>query len=111
MQCGGHGGHDGCTDESNRTITVTTREVPDFVHTTFLHEAGHVFLGDREHADPRWWDCPALRALWTGWANSYGNEVGYLGEWAGDGCRGACMGSCRYEATPDGPRLVECTWP
>ena len=28
-----------------------------------------------------------------------------------DGCRGACMGSCRYEATPDGPRLVECTWP
>jgi hypothetical protein len=31
--------------------------------------------------------------------------------WGGDGCQGACMGSCRYAATPDGPRLAECTWP
>ncbi len=109
--CAGHGGHDGCTDPSNRTITVNTRDVPDFVHSTFLHEAGHVFLGDANHVDARWWDCQALHDLWVGWAGSYGHGVGYLGEWAGDGCRGACMGTCRYEPTAEGPVLLGCSWP
>ena len=109
--CAGHGGHDGCTDPSSRTITVNTRNAPDFVHSTFLHEAGHVFLDDPDHADGRWWDCRALQGLWVGWAGSYGHALGYLGEWAGDGCLGACMGSCRYEATPAGPVLLGCSWP
>jgi len=86
---------------------VTTRGTPDFVHSTFLHEAGHVFLDDPDHAHPGWKDCEAWRTLWLGWANAYGHELAYLGEWARNGQPlGTCSPICDYRMTPGGPELI-----
>jgi len=109
--CDGGPGHDGCTDPWNATITVTTRGTPDFVHSTFVHEAGHVFLEDPDHGHPEWKDCEAWHTLWLDWANSYGYELAYLGEWAGNGqSLGTCSPTCEYRMTSGGPELIGCSY-
>jgi hypothetical protein len=87
--CGGDHGAGGCTDEDNRTITVTTTNSHDFAHSVFMHEMLHVFLkGDGDHSGKEWWECSTWVTLWF-WANASDEfAVSYSGAWVGSGWQG-----------------------
>jgi hypothetical protein len=95
--CGSAGDHhNGCTDDSRRTITISTDGATHFAHTSFMHEVLHVFLaGDGDHSDTQWWDCPQWLDPWR-WANTQSDYAEYYrGDWVGDGGQGlqACSPS------------------
>ncbi len=70
LSCGSGIAHvDGCTDEQQRTITVSVDGWYCVEESPLAHEIGHVALlqsedGDPAHHDARWWDDAAWGRLW-----------------------------------------------
>ncbi len=77
LECGpGANAHiDGCTDDANRTITVSVDAWYCVEESPLAHEIGHVALlqgsdGDPSHRDARWWDDAAWARLWDDMADT-----------------------------------------
>lgn len=65
--CHGGGGHDGCADWLNYTVSVSLKHGPCIEFSPLLHELGHVAFfpwGDPWHWDDLWWNDERMSETW-----------------------------------------------